>query len=74
MARALRRCVPHHEKTARTDEILRQSDPDDDHLRRHLLDLHGAAASKRWRIQSDALLQMVDHGSVRRMAKWFLYP
>src|SRR6516165_5037150 len=44
MARVLRRCVPHHEKTGCTNEILRQSDPDSSDLHRHLLGLHGAAA------------------------------
>jgi len=44
MARALRRCVSHHEKTGHTDEILRQSHPDGGDLHRHLLGRHGAAA------------------------------
>jgi len=75
MARALRRCVSHHEKTGRTNEILRQSHPDDDHLHRHLLDLHGAAASTGWRVQSDALLWMVHHSGMCGNAKWWLlYP
>ena len=48
MARALRRCVSHHEETGRTDEILRQSHPGDVDLHRHLHRVHGTAAGERW--------------------------
>ena len=75
MARALQRCVSHHEKTGRTDEILPQSDPDDADLHRHLLGVHGAATSGRspyhngrLPAQRDALVSMINHQCLQALA------